>query len=106
MTQRELFIRIWMTRPRRSQVSDVKLGPDMCAWMFSHVLPKSTYPAGKVDEENIVLMTFDEHQKWEHHQSELLFTKRWKWVFELKEKLKNKYNQPESISRGLPAAKA
>jgi hypothetical protein len=60
--------------------------------MFSHVLPKSTYPAGKVDEENVLLMTWDEHAMWEHRRSELLFTERWKWVFELQEKLKKKYN--------------
>lgn len=93
--QLDMFIRIWRASDRRSQVSGTLLGPDMCSWMFSHVLPKSTYPAGKCDPENIVLMTYDEHQTWEHRQSTVMFTTRWKWVFELKERLKAKYNGVE-----------
>jgi len=90
--QLDMFIAIWRASDRRSQISGAYLGADMCAWMFSHVLPKSTYPAGKCDPENIVMMTLDEHMAWEHRQSKLVDKEKWHWVFELKERLKKKYN--------------
>jgi len=36
---------------------------------FHHILPKSKWPQGIFDKENIILLTFDEHQKVEQDPS-------------------------------------
>jgi hypothetical protein len=58
------FLSIWKKRPHRSEVSKTPLyetdGLPSSAY-FHHILPKETYPQAKYDEENIILLTIDEH---------------------------------------------
>jgi len=70
-----MFETIWNTRPRVSFITGLPLGMEARSFFFAHVLPKSTYPDYRLLMENVVLLTFDEHQKWdqrsEEHTSEL-----------------------------------
>lgn len=60
-----LFMEIWYKRKHYSEVSGRWLGKEALTTFFHHILPKSKYPDAAFDEENIILLTFDEHQKVE-----------------------------------------
>lgn len=90
--QLDVFKEIWSERPHFSQVSGVYLGEELNVWFMSHILPKSTYGRYKCNKENIILMTPAEHLIWEHSKSTKKDNPKWKWLFELKDKLTRQYN--------------
>lgn len=57
----EFFLSIWNKKPHRSEVSGVYLGKEPLSVFFHHILPKEKYPQACFDEENIILLTLDEH---------------------------------------------
>lgn len=60
------FLSIWKKRKHNSEVPPYKwLGNEPLSTFFHHILPKETYPKRKFDEDNIILLTFEEHQKVE-----------------------------------------
>jgi hypothetical protein len=63
------FLDIWDKRPHYSEVSREWLGHEALSIYFHHILPKSKYIEAKYDPENIILLTFDEHQKVEQNPS-------------------------------------
>tara|TARA_R110002167_G_scaffold149240_3_gene342471 strand:+ start:147 stop:554 length:408 start_codon:yes stop_codon:yes gene_type:complete len=56
-----LFKEIWKERIHKSEVSGKYLGKEAYSTYFHHILPKSKYPEIKMDKENIILLTADEH---------------------------------------------
>lgn len=58
---REFFLNIWKRRLHISEVSGTYLGKEPLTVFFHHILPKEKYPQAKYDEENIILLTLDEH---------------------------------------------
>jgi len=58
---RNLFISIWNKRSHKSEVSRLGLGREPLTHYFHHILPKSKYPELAYIEENIILLTIDEH---------------------------------------------
>lgn len=65
---RKFFLTIWSKRPHYSEVSGEWLGKEPLSIYFHHILPKNKYPEAKFDEENIILLTFDEHQNVESNK--------------------------------------
>ena len=63
--QKEMFINIWKKRKHHSEVSGVYLGKEPMSTYFHHILPKEKYPDACLDEENIILLTLDEHTQVE-----------------------------------------
>lgn len=63
--QNEFFLRIWKKRQHYSEISGIFLGHTPKTIFFHHILSKSKYPDHRFDEENIILLTFEEHQKVE-----------------------------------------
>lgn len=63
----------------------------MRAWYFSHVLPKGKYPHFRLNKENIVFMSFEEHETWEHKKYKIKDDPSWSHVFELEARLKEEY---------------
>lgn len=62
--QTELFEHIWNTRPHVSEVSGKPLpykGHPQWHWCFAHILSKGAYPSLRLEPENIILLTPDEH---------------------------------------------
>ena len=55
------FMDIWKKRPHRSEISGVYLRKEPSSAFFHHILPKNKYPEVRMDEENIILLTIDEH---------------------------------------------
>lgn len=59
------FLHIWRKRRHYSEVSGVYLGSEPLSIYFHHILPKEKYPDAVYDEDNIILLTFDEHSNVE-----------------------------------------
>lgn len=62
---KELFVSIWRKKPHRSEVSGKYLGKEPLSVFFHHILPKEKYPQAMFDEENIVILTLEEHEQVE-----------------------------------------
>jgi hypothetical protein len=63
---REMFLGIWKKRKHHSEVSGVYLGKEPMSTYFHHILPKEKYPEACLDEENIILLTLEEHSNVEN----------------------------------------
>ena len=61
-----LFQQIWNERGPYSEVSGKWLGKEPLTIFFHHILPKRNYEDLMLVKENIILLTFDEHQKVEN----------------------------------------
>jgi len=61
----EFFLQIWRKRLHYSQVSMTHLGKEPLTIYFHHILPKEKYPQAMYDEENIILLTLEEHDNVE-----------------------------------------
>lgn len=83
---KDVFMKIWMKRPHKSEVSGEYLGSEAMSTYFHHILPKSKYPEFRLDEENIILLTLDEHTNVE---SDIY---RYDAVNKRREYLKQKYS--------------
>lgn len=61
----EFFLQIWKKRQHLSEVSGLPLVGEALSTYFHHILPKSKYPEAALDEENIILLTLNEHDQVE-----------------------------------------
>ena len=59
--RREFFLSIWRKREHKSEVSGTPLGNVPNSMYFHHILEKRNYPEAIWDEENIILLTPNEH---------------------------------------------
>jgi hypothetical protein len=84
--QAHFFLRIWGSRPHFSEVSGDYLGKEPLTVFFHHILPKEKYPQAAMDEENIILLTLQEHDQVEMDMY------RYDEVNNRREKLLIKYN--------------
>jgi len=82
---RNFFLQIWKKRTHKSEVSGDYLGSEALHVFFHHILEKEKYPEAKLDEENIILLTLDEHSNVESN------IYRYEEVNKRRELLKQKY---------------
>ena len=82
----EFFLQIWKKRPHKSEISGEFLGNEPLTVFFHHILPKEKYPLGALDEENIILLTLQEHDQVEMDMY------RYEEINTRREKLLTKYN--------------
>lgn len=81
----QLFLHIWRKRLHYSQVSMDYLGKEPLTVFFHHILPKEKYPEAALDEENIILLTLEEHDNAEKDMY------KYEEINLRREKLKTKY---------------
>ena len=62
----EFFISYWKKSNKKSAVSGKFLGKEPLSVFFHHILPKEKYPEACLDEENIILLTLEEHSNVEN----------------------------------------
>lgn len=86
LEMKQMFMSIWKTRSHKSEVSGAYLGSEPMSTYFHHILPKSKYPEACFDEENIILLTLEEHSNVENDMY------RYEEVNKRREQLKIKYN--------------
>lgn len=60
---KEFFMYVWSKKPHISEISYTPLGNELKSIFFHHVLLKSKYKEAMYDEDNIILLTFQEHQE-------------------------------------------
>ena len=84
--QREMFINIWKKRKHYSEVSGDYLGSEPMSTYFHHILAKEKYPDACLDEENIILLTLEEHSNVENDMY------RYEEINNRRISLKEKYN--------------
>jgi len=82
----DLYKVIWNKRPHKSEVSEVYLGKEPLTIYFHHILPKGKYPELALDEENIILLTPDEHGNVENDMY------KYEEINKRREYLKTKYD--------------
>lgn len=87
-SMREMFLKIWKTRLHKSEISGERLGTEPLSIFFHHILPKEKYKDATLDEENIILLTLDEHANVEND------IYRYEEVNKRREYLRTKYNLP------------
>ena len=63
---RNFFLLIWKKRPHYSEESGKYLGSEAMSTYFHHILPKEKYPDACLDEENIILLSLEEHSNVEN----------------------------------------
>lgn len=83
---RDFFLTIWYKRKHKSEVSGEYLGKEAMSTYFHHILPKEKYPEASLDEENIVLLTLEEHCNVENDMY------KYDEINKRRETLKIKYN--------------
>ena len=86
---REFFMSIWKKRPHYSEISGDKLSSPPSSAYFHHILYKERYKEAMFDEDNIALITIDEHSNI--HSS----PERYEEINERRKKLLEKYNLNE-----------
>jgi hypothetical protein len=86
-TMRNFFLEIWKKRKHYSEVSDSYLGSEPMTTYFHHILPKEKYPEACLDEENIIILTLDEHTSVENDMY------KYEEVNKRRESLKLKYER-------------
>lgn len=84
---KEFFLQIWSRRSHHSEVSGRWLGKEPLTVFFHHILPKEKYTEASLDEENIVLLTLEEHEQVE------LDMYRYEEINEQRKYLLNKYKK-------------
>ena len=85
-SMREMFMKIWKQRLHKSEISGERLGTEPLSIFFHHILPKEKYKQAALDEENIILMTLEEHSNVEND------IYRYEEVNKRREYLKEKYD--------------
>lgn len=83
----DFFLQIWKKRKHYSEVSGTFLGKEPLTVFFHHILPKEKFPEAEFDEDNIILLTFDEHNNVENNMY------RYEEVNVRRSKLKDKYER-------------
>lgn len=84
--QNEFFLRIWKKRPHKSEVSSKFLGHEPLSIFFHHIYEKVNYPDIRFEEDNIILLTWEEHDQVEMDMF------RYPEINKRREELKIKYN--------------
>ncbi len=82
---RNTFITIWEKRPHKSEISGEYLGRDPLTIYFHHILSKEKYPDAQYDEENIIILNFEEHGNVENDMY------KYKEINKRRKQLKTKY---------------
>ena len=83
------FLDLWKKRKHYSEISGEYLGSEARSIYFHHILPKEKFPEAAQDEDNIILLTFDEHNNVEMNMY------RYEEVNKRRDKLKKKYERAQ-----------
>lgn len=63
--ERELFLKIWEERSHYCQHCGMYLGEEPKSFYFSHIKGKGAYPELRLDPNNIELLCYECHHKWD-----------------------------------------
>lgn len=89
--QQQMFIEIWAEREHISELSGQYLGDEMNAWFFAHILSKGAYPHLKLNKDNIMLVTQEEHWQLDQNTHLAKKDKLYQPYFDKAEELKQRF---------------
>ena len=81
-----LYEEFWEKKPRVSDISGSFLGNTFSTVHYHHILPKNKYPELTFKEDNIIILTWDEHQNVESSMY------KYEEINKRREKLLKEYN--------------
>lgn len=84
-----LYLEIWNERQHNCTVCKKYLWNEPKAHFFAHILSKGAYPSYKFNKENITILCYDCHYRFDFGSSK--DDERFAWLHKEKEKLKRKY---------------
>jgi hypothetical protein len=92
-----MFKEIWNEREHKSFVSGELLGHYAKPHFFAHVLSKGAYPRYRLNKDNIVLLTMEEHYLFDHGSMDQRDKTGLDWqpLYDLKDELKIKYYEEQ-----------
>lgn len=61
------FQELWKNEPHYSEISGKWLGDENSSCFWHHILPKNSHKKAEFDRENIIRLTFEEHQEVEQN---------------------------------------
>lgn len=93
-----LFKKLYEERGPYSQVAPYEYVP-FDVRCFSHLLSKQSYPSLRLEPENIVIKTPQQHDMWHNQYDKLKHLPEWKWVLYTEQKLKRKYYKQNKITK-------
>ena len=89
----KVFAEIWEHRPHECEVCHANI-LEASAGNFSHLLPKGSYRALRLDPRNIILKCLACHDRWHQHGAAgLRYSFLWRKVITLHDELKSEYHQ-------------
>jgi len=86
------YSKFWNGKPRISEVSGDLIGWKFSTLYYHHILPKNKYPEFEFLEENIAILTPEEHQKIEAK------TYKYESINKKREELLKKYDEITNIN--------
>lgn len=92
IADQKFYMEIWDTRDHVSEVSGKHLGDTPYLSFFAHVIRKGSYPSFRHRKDNIMLMTHEEHYKYDHETHKAKLDPDFDKVFEKSLELKREYN--------------
>lgn len=89
----KVFAEIWNERPHECEVCKVHI-EEAAPHNFSHILPKGSYPALRLDRLNLVIKCRLCHDRWHRHGAEgFRYSFQWRHVVQRHDELKLAYHQ-------------
>ena len=89
----DLFKEIWEERPHKSEISNTPI-PFFHPQHFAHILPKSAYPRYRLEKQNIILLTREEHFRFDHETHIAKASAMYDHLFRKRAALKFAYYNP------------
>tara|TARA_R110000751_G_scaffold291829_1_gene399005 strand:+ start:1805 stop:2257 length:453 start_codon:yes stop_codon:yes gene_type:complete len=93
----QLFKEIWEERTRVCFVSGETL-KGFSVQSFAHILPKGSYPSLRLSKLNIVLLTPENHYKYDHQVDKAKEDSRFDKLFCLRQELTSEYYRKNKIT--------
>ncbi len=89
----ELFKKIVLKRGSASEING-EIIRDITVSSMAHILSKKRYPKFRLREDNIVILTVDQHREYDQGSEGYLRTiPEWAWFFQKKEELLEEYKK-------------
>lgn len=88
----KFYMEIWEEREHVSEVTGKHLGDTPNRWFFAHVIRKGSYPSFRHRKDNIMLMTPEQHFKYDHETHKAKADPDFDKVFKKALELKREYN--------------
>lgn len=89
-----LFKEIWNERPHKSEVSGIPIDK-FDKKNFHHILTKGAYPEHRLNKDNIVILTFNEHRQAHDNTWEelIVINKAWEHIYKKYINIKESKNE-------------